>query len=198
LKVLQEAEKGHLTQKQAGAQLKLSERRVRKLGEAVRAKVVRLVKREYADFGPTLAAEYLGEKHGVVVSKESVRQTLMDAGVWNRRFTVEAENGTDAHRPLRAEHHLAAILSHVEERVVANDYTIRYKGKIYQIPRTDIRPGLRGATVMVEERRDQTVRVRFRDRSLEVSRFPSGLSPPPPPRSGQSQRLGGEHRAALG
>src|SRR5438445_12101465 len=36
--------------------------------------------------------------------------------MWNRRFTVEAENGTDAHRPLRAEHHLAAILSHVSER----------------------------------------------------------------------------------
>src|SRR5204863_485320 len=57
----------------------------RKLGEAVRAKVVRLVKREYADFGPTLAAEYLAEKHGVVVSKESVRQILMEAGVWKRK-----------------------------------------------------------------------------------------------------------------
>ena len=110
MKVLHEAEKGHVTQKQAGAQLKLSERWVRKLvarlrkdgdggilhrlrgrpskrklGEAVRAKVVRLVKREYADFGPTLAAEYLAERHGVVVSKESVRQILMEAGVWKRK-----------------------------------------------------------------------------------------------------------------
>jgi transposase len=383
LKVLHEAEKGHLTQKQAGAQLKLSERWVRKLvgrlrkegdggilhrlrGRAskrklsatVRAKVVRLVKREYADFGPTLAAEYLGEKHGVVVSKESVRQILMEAGVWkrkrrrveemhvwrarrscggemvqwdssehdwlegrgpqlfllamiddatsralarfaehdsteenflllesylkrwgrpgeyytdkdsmftvnravreasdeawpeawtqigralkelgvgwiaahspqakgrierffgtaqdrlvkglrqagvqtleeanayleqeylplwNRRFTVEAENATDAHRPLRAEHNLAAILSHVEERVVANDYTIRYNTRKYQIARTDIRPGLRGATVRVEERRDQTVWVRFRDRSLEVSR----CEPVPQPTRSASAR----------
>ncbi|HEV2350245.1 MAG TPA: helix-turn-helix domain-containing protein, partial [Terriglobia bacterium] len=110
LKVLHEAEEGQLTQKQAGAQVKLSERWVRelvgrlrkegdggilhrlrgraskrKLGAAVRAKVVRLVKREYADFGPTLAAEYLGEKHGVVMSKESVRQILMEAGVWKRK-----------------------------------------------------------------------------------------------------------------
>jgi hypothetical protein len=90
--------------------------------------------------------------------------------MWNRRFTVEAENPTDAHRPLRAEHNLASILSHVEERVVAKDYTLRYNGKTYQIPRTDIRPGLRGATVRVEERRDQRVWVRFRDRFLEVSR----------------------------
>jgi hypothetical protein len=42
----------------------------------VRAKVVRLVKREYADFGPTLAAERLAKKQGVVASKESVRQIL--------------------------------------------------------------------------------------------------------------------------
>ncbi len=369
LKVLHEAEKRHVTQRQAGVQLKVSERWVRKLvarlrkegdggilhrlrGRAskrklsatVRAKVVRLVKRDYADFGPTLAAEYLGEKHGVVMSKESVRQILMEAGVWkrkrrrveevhvwrarrpccgelvqwdssehdwlegrgsklslvamlddatsralarfaehdtteenfrllesylkrwgrpgefytdkdsmftvnrparetddeawpealtqigralkelgtgwiaahspqakgrierffgtaqdrlvkglrkagvhtlaeanayleqeylplwNRRFTVEAENATDAHRPLRAEQSLAAILSHVEERVVANDYTIRYNAKVYQITRGDIRPGLRGATVRVEERLDQTMWVRFRDRYLEVSR----------------------------
>jgi transposase len=368
LQVLHEVKKGHLTQKQAGAQLKLSERWVRKLvarlrkegdggilhrlrgraskrklSAAVRAKVVRLVQREYADFGPTLVAEYLGEKHGVVVSKESVRQILMEAGVWkrkrrrveeihvwrarrsccgelvqwdssehdwlegrgpkfslvamiddatsralarfaehdtteenvrllgsylqrwgrpgefytdkdsmftvnhplreadgeawpealtqigralkeletgwiaahspqakgrierffgtaqdrlvkglrkagarsleeantyleqeylplwNRRFTVEAAQAADAHRPLRAEHDLAAILSHVEERVVANDYTIRYNTKIYQITRADIRPGLRGGTVRVEERRDRTVWVRFRDRYLKVN-----------------------------
>ena len=43
---------------------------------------------------------------------------------------MKADNATDAHRPLRAEHDLAAILSHVEERVVANDYTIRYNTKI--------------------------------------------------------------------
>lgn len=369
LKVLHEAGKGHLTQKQAGGQLKLSERWVRelvrrlrkegdggilhrlrgraskrKLSEAVRAKVVRLVKREYSDFGPTLAAEYLEEKHGLVVSKESVRQILMEAGVWkrkrrrveeihvwrarrpccgemvqwdssehdwlegrgpklyllamlddatsrglgrfaehdtteenflllesylkrwgrpgafytdkagmfrvnrpvreaadeawpealtqigralkelgtgwiaahspqakgrierffgtaqdrlvkglrkagahtlaeanayleqeflplwNRRFTVKADNATDVHRALRAEENLTAILSHVEERVVANDYTIRYNAKIYQIPREGIRPGLRGATVRVEERRDQTMWMRFRGHSVEVKR----------------------------
>jgi hypothetical protein len=44
-----------------------------------------LVKREYADFGPTLAAEYLAAQHGVQVSKETLRQMLMAAGVWKRR-----------------------------------------------------------------------------------------------------------------
>jgi hypothetical protein len=89
--------------------------------------------------------------------------------VWNSRFTVEPANPTDAHRPLGRDHDLAAILSHVESRVVANDYTIRYDKKIYQIARAEIRPGLRGATVRVEERLDQGVWVRFRDRYLTVS-----------------------------
>ncbi len=371
LKVLHEVERGHLTQPQAGAQLKLSARWVRtlvarlrqagdggilhrlrgrasprKIPEAVREKAVKLVQREYRDFGPTLATEYLAEQHGLGVSKETLRQWLMAAGVWkrkrrrveevhvwrarracrgelvqwdssdhdwlegrgpklyllalvddatsralarfgehdttaenfrllqtylerwgrpvdfytdkdslftvnrpvrqaedeawpgaltqigralrelamgwipahspqakgrierffgtaqdrlvkgmrktgvhtgeeanaylehvylplwNRRFTLAAANPTDAHRPLRAEHDLAAILSHVEERVVANDYTIRYDRNLYQITRANIRPGLRGATVRVEERREGTVAVRFREHYLTVSVCP--------------------------
>ena len=325
----------------------------RRLAEAVRQKVVKLVKREYGDFGPTLAAEYLAEQHGVQVSKETLRQILMAAGVWKRkrrrveevhvwrarracwgelvqwdtsehdwlegrgpklyllamiddatsqalarfaeqdttqenfrllasylqrwgrpvefytdkdslftvnrpfreaedeawpealtqigralrelgigwvpahspqakgrverffgtaqdrlvkglrkagvqtleeanryleleylpqwgsRFTREPANPTDAHRPLRAEQDLAGILSHVEERVVANDYTIRYNNKQYQIARTDIRPGLRGATVRVEERWDETVWVRFRDGYLNVEICDPQIRPQP-------------------
>src|SRR2546425_13266056 len=110
LKVFDEAEKGHITQKQAGEQLKLSGRWVRtlvarlrkegdggilhrlrgraskrKIAEAVRNKAVRWVKREYGDFGPTLAAEYLGKEHGLEVSKETLRKWLIAAGVWKRK-----------------------------------------------------------------------------------------------------------------
>src|SRR3989441_8668486 len=110
LKVLDEAEKGHLTQRQAGERLKLSERWVRKLvarlrkegdggilhrlrgraskrkiPEAVRQRAVRLVRREYADFGPTLAAEYLAKEHRVEVSKETLRKWLSEAGGWKRK-----------------------------------------------------------------------------------------------------------------
>ena len=68
--------------------------------------------------------------------------------LWNQRFVVESAKGINAHRPLRAEHDLAAILSHVEERSVANDYTLRYAGQFYQVARTDIRPGVRGGVVI--------------------------------------------------
>ena len=89
--------------------------------------------------------------------------------LWNGRFTVKPAKGTDAHRPLRGEHDLAAILSHVEERVVAHDYTIRYAGKRYQIGRSDIRPGLRGGMVQVEQRLDDRLALRFRDRYLTIT-----------------------------
>ncbi len=45
---------------------------------------------------------------------------------WNETLTVEAATAEDAHRPLGKEHDLAAILSHVEQRQVTNDYTIRW------------------------------------------------------------------------
>ncbi len=89
--------------------------------------------------------------------------------MWNRRFTVEPGNPSNAHRPLGAEQDLAAILSHVEERVVAKDYTIHYARKVYQIAREDIRPGLRGDAVRVEKRLDSSLAVKFRDRYLTIS-----------------------------
>ena len=82
LKVLQELGKGHLTQRQAAEQLKLSTRWVGELAERVREQgdkaiihglrgrasaqriaeeiekqAVEIIRREYADFGPTLASE---------------------------------------------------------------------------------------------------------------------------------------------
>ena len=71
---------------------------------------------------------------------------------WNQTLTVEPADAADAHRPLGKEHDLAAILSHVEQRQVTNDYTVRYDGKVYQIDRRDIRTGMRKAWVRVEQR----------------------------------------------
>jgi hypothetical protein len=73
---------------------------------------------------------------------------------------------------------LAAILSVVEERVVTNDYTLRYQGKIYQIARADLGGGLRGAKLRVEKHLDGSVAVRFRGRYLAAS----VCAPPPPPK----------------
>ena len=87
---------------------------------------------------------------------------------WNQNLTVEPAHAADAHRPLGREHALAAILSHVEQRRVMNDYTVRYAGKLYQIDRQDVCVGLRTASVHVEERLDGTIAVRFQDRYVRV------------------------------
>lgn len=88
---------------------------------------------------------------------------------WNQTLTVVPAASDEAHCPLGKEHDLAASLSHVESRQVANDYTIRFDHQLYQIQRTDIRAGLRGGTVRVERRLDGTLAVRFRDRYLAIS-----------------------------
>jgi hypothetical protein len=88
---------------------------------------------------------------------------------WNQRLRVVPANAADAHRPLGAEHDLAAALSCVETRQVGNDYTFRLGGKLYQIARSDVRAGLRGGTVRIELRLDGTLAVRFQDRYIAVS-----------------------------
>ncbi|SOZ40887.1 transposase (plasmid) [Cupriavidus neocaledonicus] len=46
------------------------------------ARVLGLIRDNYADFGPTLAAENLRERHGIDLAKETVRRLMIDAGFW--------------------------------------------------------------------------------------------------------------------
>jgi len=106
--------------------------------------------------------------------------------LWNRRFTVLAGNPTDAHRALGPQHDLAAILSHVESRVVADDYTFRFQAARYQIAKDQVQPGLRGARVRVEKRLDGKIRLRFRERYLTIRRCEPTIrqtDPKPRPRT---------------
>jgi hypothetical protein len=87
----------------------------------------------------------------------------------NATLAVMAATADDAHRPLEKHHDLAAILSHVETRQVANDYTVQYESKIYRIDSKDIRARLRGASVRVEKRKDGSTAMRFGDRYLTIT-----------------------------
>src|SRR5215472_704523 len=71
--------------------------------------------------------------------------------LWNERFTVRPANEADAHRPLSKQHDLASILSHVEDRVIGEDYTIRYDGRLYRLKREQVGPGLKRQRVRVEQ-----------------------------------------------
>lgn len=50
-----------------------------------RESVVELVTELYTDFGPTLAAEKLRERHDVTVSRETLRHWMMAAGLWQSK-----------------------------------------------------------------------------------------------------------------
>src|SRR5213593_1135802 len=110
LKVLHEVRKRHITQRQAGWAAQASGSLVRELVERIGGKgdkavihglrgaasnrkiggkidkrAMEIVRREYADFGPTLASEYLEGDHQITASKETVRQWMLRAGIWKRR-----------------------------------------------------------------------------------------------------------------
>jgi transposase len=110
LKVLHEVERGQLRQWEAAERLGLSERGFRKLlsryrtegdravvhglrgcssnrqfPERLKKQALRIVQREYRDFGPTLAAEYLQADHGLEVSRETLRKWLLEAGLWRAK-----------------------------------------------------------------------------------------------------------------
>ena len=62
----------------------------RRYDEAFRDRVIAIVREHYHDFGPTLAREYLIERHGITVACETLRQMMIQAGLWKDR---------DARRP---------------------------------------------------------------------------------------------------
>jgi len=108
LVALKKAKKNLITQREAAGELELSLRQVQRLLEGLRQrgdkvvvhglrgrtsnrKIEEKIEREavkilsapvYEGFGPTLAAEYLGNKHGIEASKETVRQWMMRAKLW--------------------------------------------------------------------------------------------------------------------
>jgi hypothetical protein len=57
----------------------------RKIAEKIEKQAMEIVGREYADFGPTLASEYLERDHQITASRETVRQWMLRAGIWKKR-----------------------------------------------------------------------------------------------------------------
>ena len=86
--------------------------------------------------------------------------------VHNRRFAKPARDARDAHRLLGREHRLESILSIQTERVVSNDYVVRLANQHYQLL-PPAYPGLRGGRVVMEQRRDGSLAIRFGSRYLK-------------------------------
>jgi transposase len=102
-----------LTQQEAADKLNLSVRQVRRLlkrfsksgAEGIKSckrggnrafsqerkqKIIDIVKAKYHDFGPTFAAEKLKEVENLQINKETLRQWMVEAGLWNGRSRKRA------------------------------------------------------------------------------------------------------------
>src|SRR4030042_1055255 len=56
-----------------------------RIQEKIKDKVLKLYKKKYHDFGPTLASEKLSGVDNIKISAESLRKWLIEDGVWRRR-----------------------------------------------------------------------------------------------------------------
>ena len=90
---------------------------------------------------------------------------------FNRRFTVGPARRRNAHRDLGPEHHLAAILSAQVQRGVANDYTVRFRNRCFQLLPPAL-PGLRRGRVIIEQRLDGAWAIRFGQHYLRFREIP--------------------------
>ncbi|KRB83469.1 transposase [Noviherbaspirillum sp. Root189] len=107
LKTIEAVAAGNLRAATAATQLQMSKRQVNRLVSRYRAEgntavishqrgqpghrqlspglasmALSIIRERYADFGPTLACEKLRERHGLVLSKETVRKLMSEAGLW--------------------------------------------------------------------------------------------------------------------
>lgn len=100
----------------------------------------------------------------------------------NRRFARPPRRAADQHRPLGPGHRLESILSVQAERVVSNDYVVRFENRFYQLLKP-VYPGERGGRVVLERRPGGALAIRFAGHYLsyrELADEPGGGRPGSP------------------
>lgn len=98
---------------------------------------------------------------GVSSMEEANRALKRYLPEYNRRFEVSAANKADLHRPVPPGVVLNSILGVKERRVVKNDFTVSYKGRLYQL--LEMIPARK---VMVEEWTNGSFHISYQGRDL--------------------------------
>jgi transposase len=98
---------------------------------------------------------------------------------FNTRFGKPAAQPEDAHRALSAETDLTRIVSIQESRVVGNDWTVRWRTRVLQLPRAAARFVQSKQRATVCEQLDGAVRIFVGEQEIPWSNV---LSVPPPRR----------------
>jgi hypothetical protein len=87
---------------------------------------------------------------------------------WNEHFARPVAEFPNHHRALSEQLDLAAILCHVEERVIGNDYTLSFAGRRYQIPRSEVQAGMRRQRMRMELWLNGEWKARYQGRYVEI------------------------------
>jgi hypothetical protein len=185
------ADRGPMEQREAQLTESIIRRGLRELNvELIRSRSPQGKGRVERDFGT--AQDRLVKEMRVegISTIEAANQFLEDFWIpfWNQRFTIEPTERKDRHRPLPKRARLEVLFSETWTRVVANDFTIRYKNRRYQILKAEAK-GLRpGNKITVELRVDGSTHFRSKTRYLsprlieEHSGLPVHVSKPRRPK----------------
>jgi hypothetical protein len=107
---------------------------------------------------------------------------------WNTKFTRPARGEEDLHRPLADGFELGSALSHVEDRIITNNYTFPYYNKHYQITRDDVQPGMKRQSIRVELWLNGELKARYQGRYVGIRECDVKLSEVPKTASGKEAR----------
>jgi transposase len=97
---------------------------------------------------------------------------------WNARFARPVTEFPNQHRGLE-QLDLAAILCHVEPRVIGNDYTFSFASQRYQIAHEHAQAGMRHQRLRVELRLNGELQVRYQGRYLHIAECGARVAPAP-------------------
>jgi hypothetical protein len=112
---------------------------------------------------------------------------------WNSKFARPARDKEDLHRPLGEGFELGSALSHVEHRIITNNYTFPYYSKNYQIVREDVQPGMKRQSLRVELWLNGDLKARYQGRYVGVQEC--GVKPPEAPRTAPRKEVRKDHNA---
>jgi transposase len=88
---------------------------------------------------------------------------------WNAHFARPVADFANQHRALTPQLDLGAILCHVEERVIGNDYTFSFAGRRHQIARQDAQAGMRHQRLRVELRLNGELKARYQSQYVNIA-----------------------------
>ncbi len=112
---------------------------------------------------------------------------------WNAKFARPARGQEDLHRPLAEGFELGSALSHVEHRIITNNYTFPYYSQHYQIDRKDVQAGMKRQGLCVELWLSGELKARYQGRYVGIQEC--GVKPPEAPRTAPRKEARKDHNA---